>query len=114
MASRWSRLHSELYLGKEWRLGAVKDACGLTVVLCVSFGVRWHGGSRARARRSSRWRGVVETTRKIEMARVREGERGWPGLHIERARDMETLAGHARHAVASLCARSATTFTERY
>jgi hypothetical protein len=42
-----------------------------------------------------------------------EGERGRPGLHSERALDVESQAGHARHAVAVLCARSATTFTER-
>jgi hypothetical protein len=28
MATRWSRLHGELYLGEEWRLGAVEDAWG--------------------------------------------------------------------------------------
>jgi hypothetical protein len=46
--------------------------------------------------------------------REEEGERGRPGLHSERARDVETLVGHALHAVARLCARSATTLTERY
>jgi hypothetical protein len=48
------------------------------------------------------------------MARGRGSERGRPGLHSEHARDVETLARHARHAVARLCARSATMFTERY
>jgi hypothetical protein len=99
MASQWSRLRGELYLGKEWWLRGVEDACGLMVVLWVSLGVRWHG--------------AVETTGKIKMTRVREGERGWPGLHSERARDVESLARHACHTVAILCAWSAMTFTER-
>jgi hypothetical protein len=46
-----------------------------------------------------------------ERKRVSEGQ---PGLHSERARDVETPAMHACQVVARLCARSATTFTERY
>jgi hypothetical protein len=57
-------------------------------------------------------RGAVETPRKFEMARVMEGERGRPGLHSERARDMESQARHARHAVAVLYPQLATTLTD--
>jgi hypothetical protein len=48
---------------------------------------------------------------KTEMVRTREGERGRPGPHIERARDVESQARHAHHAVADLCVRSAMTLT---
>jgi hypothetical protein len=44
----------------------------------------------------------VEEETEREVARGRGSERGRPGLHSERARDVEMLAGHACHAVARL------------
>jgi hypothetical protein len=102
--STWGKnggsVRSRTHVGSRWCYVRALG-CGGTVVHAHKL-VGAHGGA-------VQWRRRGE----IKMARVREGERGRPGLHSECARDVETLAGHARHAVAGLCARSATTFTER-
>jgi hypothetical protein len=42
MAIGWSRLHGELYLGREWTLGEVEDVCGLKTVMWLKGIGQWH------------------------------------------------------------------------
>jgi hypothetical protein len=107
MASRWRRLHGEGYLGNVGRLGAVKDTCGLMVVQCRAQGcdgvvVQAHelGGALL----WWRWQCGRLTGELEKEGDGMEGERGWSGLHSERARDVELLGqactprgGHKAH-----------------
>jgi hypothetical protein len=85
-ATRWSRLHGELYLGQKPLLGEVMDVEGLKVVLWLRGIRQWHSilmicsvvvaaSSSHRSAQGGRQRGN-------EMARGREGVRCWQGLQL--------------------------------
>jgi hypothetical protein len=103
MATRWSHLHGELYLGRERLLDEVEDMEGLKAVLWLR-GIRQRhlglggllGGGRRSPPVAARLR---EGDSEEGMAREREGGVGLVFTVNTRARRGGTR-GHARHAVA--------------